>query len=348
MRILIGHPGPQFSVADCYQGWAEALKSLGQQVFSYNLDDRLLFYDAAMVEIEGVKDAEGRPALRKALTRQQAVQLAANGLLSAAYQCWPDVIFLVSAFFTPSYMLEIMRERRHKIVLLHTESPYQDGEQLERAQFADVNLLNDPVNIDRYRELDGRAEYMPHAYRPSVHYPPPRGQVKKHDLCFVGTGFPSRQRFFEAMDLAGLEVLLAGPWFGLPEDSPLRDVTDFDPEGCVSNEETAAIYRDSRCGINFYRRESEDAHEGEGWAVGPREVEMAATGLWFPRDPRPESDELFPMLPAFSSPEEAGDLVRWAISHEAEREKAAMAAREAIADRTFSNHAKSLLAMLDT
>ena len=40
-----------------------------------------------------------------------------------------------------------------KVVLLHTESPYQDDEQLERAAHADVNLLNDPVNIDAYREL---------------------------------------------------------------------------------------------------------------------------------------------------------------------------------------------------
>ena len=347
MRWLIGHPGPQFSVADCYTGWVEALRGLGQDVHTYNLDDRLLFYDAAMLEVEGVTDEEGRPAIRKALTRPQAVQLAANGILSAAYQTWPDVVFLVSAFFTPAYMLEIMRARRHKIVLLHTESPYQDDEQLERAAHADLTLLNDPVNIDTYREL-GRAEYMPHAYRPHVHYPAPPGAVKKHDLSFIGTGFPSRVKFFEEMGLGGLDVYLAGPWFDLPADSPLRDWTDTDPDGCVSNEDAAETYRQSRCGINFYRRESEETHAGEGWAIGPREVELAACGTWFPRDPRPESDELFPMLPSFTSPGEAGELVRWALTHEAEREKAAAAAREAIAGRTFRNHARKLLAMLDT
>jgi spore maturation protein CgeB len=118
-------------------------------------------------------------------------------------------------------------------------------------------------------------------------------------------------------------------------------------EGCVDNDQTAGIYRQSRCGINFYRREAEDAHAGEGWAVGPREVELAACGTWFTRDPRPESDELFPMLPAFTGPAEASEQIRWALAHPGAREKAAALAREAITDRTFTSHARRLLAILD-
>ena len=81
--------------------------------------------------------------------------------------------------------------------------------------------------------------------------------------------------------------------------------------------------------------------------MGPREVEMAACGLWFARDPRPESDDLFPMLPAYTSPQEASEAIRWALAHEREREKAAAAARVAVSERTFSNNARKLLAMLD-
>ena len=74
---------------------------------------------------------------------------------------------------------------------------------------------------------------------------------------------------------------------------------------------------------------------------------MAACGLWFARDPRPESDELFPMLPSFTSPDEAGDQIRWALAHPAERDKAASLARQAIAGRTFDANAKRLLKLLD-
>ena len=80
--------------------------------------------------------------------------------------------------------------------------------------------------------------------------------------------------------------------------------------------------------------------------MGPREVEMAACGLWFARDPRPESDDLFPMLPAFTSPAEAGELIHWGLRHPAAREKAAAAAREAVAGRTFEANARKLLAMI--
>ena len=321
-----------------FEGWAEALRDLGEEVYTFNLDDRLLFYDSTLIEVSP-------GTFRKAISREKAIETAAYGILSAAYQCWPHVVLLISAFFTPPPLLDMMRGRGHKIVLMHSESPYQDDEQLVRAAHADLNLLNDPVNLDAYREL-GPAEYMPHAYRPHVHYPAPAAQ-KLWDFSFVGTGFPSRVRFFEQMNLDGLDVRLAGPWLDLPEDSPLRVYADPNPEGCVGNTETADIYRQSRTGINLYRREAEDAHAGEGWACGPREIEMAATGLWFARDPRPESDELFPMLPAFTDAREAGELLRWALAHPEDREEAAAKARAAIGDRTFTNHARKLLAMLD-
>jgi spore maturation protein CgeB len=345
MRWLIGHPGPQFSVHDVYEGWTEALRGLGEEVFTFNLDKRLQFYDTVLVELDQ-KDAEGRPAVRKAMTRERAIEQAAYGILGAAFQCWPHVILLVSAFFTPPALLDMLRGRGMKVVLLHTESPYQDDEQLTRAAHADVNLVNDPAGIAAYREL-GPAEYMPHAYRPAVHCPAQPGTGAEYDLSFIGTGFPSRIRFFEEMGLDGLAVKLGGMWMQLPEDSPLRDWTTTRDDDCVDNADTAAIYRRSRTGINFYRREGEETHAGEGVACGPREIEMAACGLWFARDPRPESDELFPMLPAYATPGEAGELIRWYLAHPDQREACAAAAREAVSGRTFEANARSLLRLLD-
>jgi spore maturation protein CgeB len=354
MRWLVIHPGPSWSVADVYTGWVEALRALGETVEVYNLDDRLKFFGAAYFE-DGEPTADGRLRIKKALTREEAIGLAAENIWAVAYRWWPDVILGISAFFTPPFMLDVLRSRRHKVVLLHTESPYQDDEQLARSAHADLNLVNDPVSIAAYREL-GPAEYMPHAYREAVHYPGPGRPELKSDLCFVGTGFPSRQRFLEAMDLGGLDVLLGGGWPGLPGDSPLRahlldpdvapDVT-VENMRCLDNDVTADVYRSARCGLNLYRREAEDSWDGRAWACGPREIEMAACGLPFARDPRGESDELFPMLPRFSDPGEASGQVRWLLANEARREKAAAAARAAIADRTFEGNAKRLLRLLD-
>jgi hypothetical protein len=349
MRWLIVHPGPSFSVADVYSGWAEALRGVGEQVMEYNFDDRLLFFDAALMPAPGaMPDADGRSLARKAMTRDQATENAADGLMGACYRWWPDVVLVVSAFFIPEFYLEVMRARPHKVVMLFTEVPYQDSEHLHMAKYADIALVNDPVTLGRYREACPVAEYAPHSYRPQVHYPAAPGSALDVDLAFVGTGFPSRQEFFEGMDLAGLNVALGGLWPTVGEGSPLRPhlLPHDDGDGCMVNARTAGLYRRARAGINFYRREGEDSWNGRGWACGPREVEMAACGLWFARDPRGESGELFPFLPEFASPAEASDAVRWALSHEREREKAAAMAREAIAGRTFENAAKRLLRLL--
>ena len=77
--------------------------------------------------------------------------------------------------------------------------------------------------------------------------------------------------------------------------------------------------------------------------MGPREVELAATGTFFLRDPRPESDEVLGMLPSFSSPAEASDQLRWWLGHEGERNKVTALAREAVANRTFERNARRLL-----
>jgi spore maturation protein CgeB len=345
VRWLLVHPGPNFSVHDVFRGWSEALTALGEQVMEYNLDRRLTFYDAALVET-GQYDDQGHPQIKKALDREQAIGLAADGMLGAAMRWWPHIILCTSAFFTPPFVLEVLKARGFKIVMLYTETPYQDDMQLKMAQFADLNLLNDPCTIERYRAVSP-AEYMPHAYRPALHHPGDPDPVLTSDFVFVGTGYPSRRDFFRAMNLDDLDVLLAGNWLGLDEQDPLFPYLAHEADRCFDNEQTAAAYRSSKAGLNFYRREAEDENTGLGWAVGPREIEMAACGLWFMRDPRPESDELFPMLPAFGSPAEASELLHWWLKRDGYRWEAARKARAAIKDRTFTNHAKRLLELLD-
>jgi spore maturation protein CgeB len=192
---------------------------------------------------------------------------------------------------------------------------------------------------------------MPHAYRPEIHHPrtgPPDPELAS-DLVFIGSAFSSRKQFFEAMDLTGIDVLIGGAdWGSLDPDSPLVSFvgTIQGAPDCVDNPQAAGLYRHSKAGINFYRREAEEDALA-GVAMGPREVEMAACGLFFLRDPRPESDETFPMLPAFTGPEDASGQLRWWLAHDAEREEAAAKARAAIAGRTFEANARWFLELAE-
>lgn len=337
MKVLVGAPGPHFSVHDVYVGWCEALAEYAD-VITYNLGDRLTFYDSALIEEDS--------GVKKAFETEQAVELAVNGLYAALYKCKPDVLLAVSGFFYHDQLLDLARSYGTKVVLLHTESPYEDARQLKLAAHADLNILNDPTNIETFQEV-APTVYMPHAYRPSIHHPGEPNPDMKADLAFVGTGYPSRIEWLEAVDLSGLDVLLAGNWQRLTEDSPLLPFVAHEHDECLDNEQTAEVYRSAKIGLNLYRKEAEHPDLVEGWAMGPREVEMAACGMFFLRDPRGESDQVLGMLPIVGSPEETSDQIRWWLAHDDERRDLAVQAREAIADRTFSNSAAQLLRLLD-
>jgi hypothetical protein len=360
MRMLMVHPlpGPDFSVADVLAGWHEAFRELGVSANVFSTNDRMLVFNSFLQlernhDTSVHRDEHGLPVVKPAFTPEQCAQLALEGLYGALYTYAPDVVFFVSAFFTTPETLKLIRNRGHKIVILGTESPYQDDEQLLRAQYAHLNLINDPVNIGLYENLDAPVAYQPHCYRPSVHYPRtgPRNPGLASDFVFIGTGFDSRIKFFEAMDFTGIDAMIAGNFWGkLDPGSPVaRHVAiELGSEAdCVSNTETAEYYRNAKVSLNLYRRESEAAHADDAaYALGPREIEQSACQLPFLRDPRAEGDEVLHMLPRFHSPGEASEQLRWLIGHPRESERMAVQAREAIADRTFVSSAQRLLTRL--
>jgi spore maturation protein CgeB len=339
MRLLACHPGPHFSVADLHLGWVEALRAAGVHVVDYPLGDALTFYDSVFVR-------SGEQEFRKALTAEQATDLARDRLAAALYKVRPDVLLVTSGFMVDTQILDAAQHDGVTVVALMTEQPYELTRELALAEHCDVVLLNDPIHLDRFRQVC-TAEYVPHAYRPSVHTPGPALPELVSDFAFVGTCYPSRLKFFERMNLDGLDVLFAGNWQILDDTHPLRRYVSHGLNECMPNTAAVDIYRATKVSINIYRREAQAEHLADGWAMGPREVELAAVGCFYLRDPRPEGDELLPMLPTFATPEDAGEQLRWWLNHPEARETAALKAREAIADRTFDRNAAQLLRLLE-
>lgn len=340
MRVVVAAPGPAFSVYDAHVGWCEALRELGCHVIDYNLAERLTFYGSVLMEA-------GPATFRRALSAEQATDLAVNGIYSTLYKARPDLLLVISGFFYPTEVYSRARAQGTRVVIVHTESPYEDQRQMELAPYADLNLIDDPTNFEAFKAI-APTMWLPRAYRPSIHHP---GEAKPDlvsDFAFVGTGYPSRVRFFEAMDLRDLDVLLAGNWQDLDDDSPLKRFVGHDVADCLDNADTADVYRSTKVGINLYRREAEAAHLGQGMTIGPREIEMAACRTFFLRDPRPESDELFDFLPAFAGPADAETQLREWLPRTRERVELAERARQVIADRTFTNQAAVLLRQLET
>ncbi len=274
------------------------------------------------------------------------MRLALFGVESAALRWWPDVVVFTSGFYVPSDTIEILKSRGMKVIILHTESPYEDVKQLNAAAYADLNLVNDPTNLESFRMVQPNSHYLPHAYDPEVHTPGPGVTGFKSDVCFVGTGFPSRVEFLEQVDWSGLDVFLGGAWHGLEAISPLLPFVGHDLDECMDNAQTVDVYRSAKMSLNLYRTEAHSPAYEQGWSMGPREVELAACGTFFARNPRPEGDEVLDMLPTFTDPGELGEIARWWCSHDDQREAAAAKAREAIGDWTFDRRVEQALTLL--
>lgn len=337
MKILVVRPGPHFSVQDVARGWVKGLRSQGCHVVDFNFDDRLNFYSSAHVP----KDTD----LVRAFTPTEAAHLAAKGVEAAAYEYLPDVVVIVSGFFIPPAVYELIRLRGSKVVLIHTESPYEDDRQIPRAPFADLNVIIDPTNLERF-QASAPTVYLPHAFDPDYHHPRPASPNAVSDFCFVGTGYPSRVEFFEQVDWTGIDVAIGGNWRNLTPDSPLRPFIAHHIDECCPNEVTVDLYASTKASANLYRKEA--THSNDGWSMGPREVELAACGTFFLREPRGESDDVLSMLPTFDTPGDFTEKLRWWLNHDDARTEAALKAQAAVQDRTFDNNAARLLQLLGT
>jgi hypothetical protein len=131
MRILMVHPlsGPDFSVHDVLVGWLEAFRELGVDAEVFNLgntNDRFITHSSLLMDARE-RDETGHPLVKQAFTREQAIQLSLEGLYGALYCYGPDVVMFVSAFFTQPETFRLIRAHGHKVVILHTESPYLPG-----------------------------------------------------------------------------------------------------------------------------------------------------------------------------------------------------------------------------
>ena len=111
---------------------------------------------------------------------------------------------------------------------------------------------------------------------------------------------------------------------------------------CFPNDLTANLYRGSAISANLYRKEAHHEDLVDGWAMGPREVELAACGTFYVTEERGENREVLPMIPTVTTPAEMGDTIRWWLGHPEQRTEVVREARAAVADRTFASNVRLL------
>ena len=331
-RVLLVEPGPDFSVADVADGWAAGFEENGCTVRRVPLGEYLGYFAAADAAL-GAKVDDWHDVADKV---QPIIRCA-------AFEWWPDLVVIVSGFYVSAKTLNLLRERRMPTVMIFTESPYEDDDQAPLAAFVDAAIVNDPTNLDVFKGHNRHTYYLPHAWNPAKHYRRDVGPEYRSDVCFVGSAFPSRIELLEAVDWDGIDLALGGHWAPLADDSPLRKYLAHDIADCCPNDETVKLYSGTRASLNIYRREAQRPDLSDGWAMGPREVELAALGTFYLTEPRGENRERFGFVPTFDGPDDLSEKLRWWLAHDDARLDVARQAQAAVAGQTFAKHAASVL-----
>lgn len=350
LRVLLVHPGATWSTADVYDGVLYGLRQQGVIVEPYRLDTRIVASTCGLKALWRVK-ARQEPDLPKP-NRMDIIYHASVGALEMALRQQADVVLIISAMLFHPDVVRMMKRAGLRVVALFTESPYDLEEETRMAQWIDGGWTNERTSLPAFRSVNPRIGYLPHAWHPQKHFVSARSlaDVPAHDVVFVGSGFPDRITFFNAIDWSGIDLGLYGHWKGLGLKKQARACVR---DTHVDNAYAAALYRRAKVGLNLYRQfmgRGRTARRVVGAeSLSPRAYELAACGAFHLSEYRAEVPEVFgDRVPTFITPSEAAALIRDWIGREADRQQIAAALPGCVARHSWVARADVILADLST
>ena len=356
MKLLLLHPGASWATADVALGLHYGLRYHGAQVIHFRLDQRITFAHRTLYTMWRHKSkaavAAGEPALTKP-TNADVLYQAGVGALEMALRHKVDVVLIVSGMLLHPDVVIMMKRAGLRVVVVLTESPYDLEKELVFAKLVDGCWTNERSAVEAFREVNPNCGYLPHGWHPERHTVTPTAAdatVDAHDVVFVGTGFTERAKWFNAIDWRDLDLGLYGNWSGTGLSKKLKACVRGD---CISNDQTAALYRKAKIGLNLYR-------QTKGWGKGapfighadslnPRAYELAACGVFHLSHPRAEVGEVFgDLVPTFATPTEAAALIRLWLADPVGRARIAEQLPACVAETSWVTRAATVLGDLQT
>ena len=344
LRLILCHPGASWSTADVFDGLNYGLKQLGADVVPYRLDTRIEASHKALHALWRTKKKE-QPDLAKP-NHVDIIYHAGVGVLEMALRHQADVVLVVSAMFLHPDIIVMMKRAGLRVVVLFTESPYDEEHELKIAGMVDGCWTNERTCVPRFRTVNPHSGYLPHAWHPLKHSAavPLHEGLPSHDVVFVGTGFAERIDWFNKIDWTGIDLGLYGTWkAGLN-----KQVKACVKGEQITNEMAASLYRRAKVGLNLYRNLSGWSGKGAritgAESLSPRAYELAACGSFHISDDRAEVKEVFgELVPTFTSPTEAAALIRLWLNQPEKRAEVAAQLPACVAESSWVDRAKTVL-----
>ncbi len=266
MKLLVAHPGASTSTCDVADGLCFGLQHHGVDLVRYRLDHRIN-RSHSWLHYNWRKTKKTNADVQKPTTADVFYQ-AGVGMIEMALRHAVDAVVVVSAMFVHPDVLIMMRRAHLRVVVLFTESPYDLAEELTVAKLVDGCWTSERSCVETFARVNPKAGYIPHGWHPERHLAGPQpgdAVVASHDVVFVGTAFDERIEWLSAIDWTGIDFGLYGNWERLGSRHPLRKHLR---EAQISNQQTAALYRNAKVGLNLYRT-------SKGWSQGARQITHA-------------------------------------------------------------------------
>lgn len=351
MKLLVIHPGASWSTADVEAGLRYGLQQHGVHAVEYRLDQRL---DHSRRWLHAAwRRARKHNATLEKPTTPDIFYKAGEPAIAMALRHQVDAVLVVSAMFLHPDILILMRRAGLRVVVLFTESPYDQAKELAVARLVDGGWTNERSALPAFQAANASSGYLPHGWNPTTHRPGPQPgdeTVAAHDVVFVGTAFRERVAWLSAIDWTGIDLGLYGSWEALGSRHPLRQCV----RGAqVSNARTAALYRRAKIGLNLYRT-------SEGWgrhapaiahaeSLNPRAYELAACGVFSLSTYRAEIADVFgDLVPTFDAPADASALLRTWLADAAGRARVSALLPACVAESSWVDRSTRVIGDLQS
>ncbi len=313
MKLLLLHPGASSSTADVEAGLRFGLRAHGITVIEYRLDERL-DHSRRWLHAAWRRVRKGNAGVEKP-TVGDIFYKAGEPAIAMALRHQVDAVLVVSAMFLHPDVIILMRRAGLRVVVLFTESPYDQAKELAVAKLIDGGWTNERSSLAAFTQANPSSGYLPHAWHPERHRPgaqPGDDAVAAHDVVFIGSAFHERVEWLASIDWTGIDLGLYGAWEALGSRHTLRR---FVRGAHIHNTAAAALYRRAKIGLNLYRtsmgwgRQAPAITHAE--SLNPRAYELAACGAFSLSTYRAEAPEVFgDLVPTFTTAAEASALIR--------------------------------------
>ena len=341
LRPSIAVVGPIYGGSLPIAGYVyNALRSLGQRVHYYNLEDFCGAYQnlGKFVMNSGRKDA----------LEAKYVEMLSDVVLEGIAEKPVDILISLAQAPLSGRALTEIRNRGIVTAMWFVEDCRRFSTWQEISKYYDYMFLIQNELFPKAVEAAGagRGIYLPMACDPEVHKPEELTEEEKarwgSEVSFVGAGYNNRRHVFagyanKPFKIWGTEWPACVPFNHLVQEGGRR----------LKPEEYIKIFNSTDINLNLHSSTERDGVDPFGDFVNPRTFELAATGAFQLTDRRELLPDLFEEgkeIATFSDTTELEEKIEYYRKHPEEREAISKAARERVLkDHTYEKRVQTML-----